>query len=69
MLVAVLAPADVDGEAVELWVDSKGELIGGKSESRQMLRAKFSLEPGKEGDAVEVDDEGRDAIKDRGVGE
>jgi hypothetical protein len=59
----------VDGEAVELWVDSKGELIGGKSESRQMLRAKFSLEPGKEGDAVEVDDEGRDAIKDRGVGE
>lgn len=61
----------VEGEAVELWVDNKGELIGAKSESRAMLRAKYSLEPGKEGDGgdVPLDDEGRDAIKDRGVGE
>ncbi len=61
----------VDGEAVELWVDGKGELIGARSETRAMLRAKFSLEPGKDGDGGEVplDDDGRDAIKDRGVGE
>jgi len=61
----------VEGEAVELWVDNKGELIGGKSESRAMLRAKYSLEPGKDGEGgdVPLDDEGRDAIKDRGVGE
>jgi len=59
----------VDGEAVELWVDNKGELIGAKSESRAMLRAKYALEPGKDGGDVPVDDEGRDAIKDRGVGE
>ena len=62
----------VSGEAVELWVDGHGELIGARGESRWMLRSKFSLEAGKEGDkapAPDGDDSDKDAIKDRGVGE
>lgn len=62
----------VDGEAVELWVDAKGGLIGGRSESRVMLRQKYTLDPGKDVDrADEPGDEepDKDAIKDRGVGE
>ncbi len=62
----------VAGDAVELWVDEKGELIGAKGEARWMLRAKYALEGAGQLDEVEVPDEEdaqEDAIKDRGVGE
>lgn len=62
----------VQGEAVELWVDAQGGLVGARSESRTMLRYKHALEPGKDvGEASEPseDETDKDAIKDRGVGE
>ena len=62
----------VDGEAVELWVDGEGGLVGATSATRTMLRTKYALEAGKAlGDGGEPGDgePDKDAIKDRGVGE
>jgi hypothetical protein len=61
----------VPGEAVELWVDGDGTLVGAKSASRLMLKADFALEPGKgAGDkGAGEDDSEKEVIKDRGVGE
>jgi hypothetical protein len=60
------------GEAVELWVDARGALIGAQGEGRAMLRSKYTLESGQKGEEAEgpdEDDETEEAIKDRGVGE
>jgi hypothetical protein len=69
--VNVFSVTGVPGEAVELWVDGSGELVGARVGARTMLRAKHSIEGVK--DVAPAEDEGEDsekqAIKDRGVGE
>lgn len=69
--VNVFGLGGVPGEAVELWVDTSGELLGAKIGARTMLRAKYAIEGIKE--VAPAEDEGEDAekqaIKDRGVGE
>ncbi len=70
--VHVLNVSGVPAEGLELWVDASGQLIGAKSGSRMMLRAKYSAEPGKATDALPEDGEGEDGkaqIRERGVGE
>jgi hypothetical protein len=62
----------VGGDAVELWVDAQGGLVGAKGGARWMLRAKYALEPGKSeaGAAAPSDEEAdKDALRERGIGE
>jgi hypothetical protein len=60
----------VPGESVELWVDAQGQLIGAKGASRAILRTKYALEPGKNtGETAPGEDDAKEVIKDRGVGE
>lgn len=67
----VFSVTGVPGDAIEVWVDGQGGLVGGKIGNRTMLRAKFALEGQKVAtpDDGEGDDEDKKAIKDRGVGE
>lgn len=66
----VFSLSGVPGEAVELWVDERGGLVGAKHGTKTMLRAKYALEGQKEvAPTDEGEDEEKKAIKERGVGE
>jgi len=68
--VHALQVTGVPGESVELWVDAQGQLIGAKGASRAILRTKYALEPGKNtGETAPGEDDAKEVIKDRGVGE
>jgi hypothetical protein len=70
--VHVLSVSGVPVEGLELWVDGSGGLIGAKTGDREMLRAKYAVEAGKEvasPDEGAEGDDGKASIRERGVGE